>query len=209
MRSAEGSPDRLTAGLIIAAVVAVLVAVAYAFLRVPASSYAASAPPPLRAGHLAHNLQPELDMLAPVRQHAREEVYSAWHQRVVLDAKVRAAKAAAQQAAVQKQATVLTFSSSAMAPAGYGQPDSYTAEIPRGSYMACVAWAESSDSPNGYPTGMFGFLGSTWSWLETVPGSPIYGSSTGDAGAASLATQIQAFIFEYNRFGHSAWPDGC
>ena len=180
----------------------ILITIGYYFVQVPQP--VAASVNPLTTTAKVYTLQPDNTALSQLRAQARITQMQARGRQVILDAKIKAAKEA-RAAAARKAATVLTYSSSAMKPVGYTEPDNVPG-IPAGSYMACVAWRESSDIPT-WPTGLFGFLQSTWSWAAGVPGFP--GAGYGDAGAAPVPVQIQAFIWEYNRYGHSAWPDGC
>jgi hypothetical protein len=198
----EDSGSRLTAGLIVAASLAVLAAFLYPLLRT-------SAPPGYTAQAAVVTLAPapsqplDIPHLGMIREHSQQAVLTAYvtqqrqdlNQQAVLDAQAIAAQAAQYVPPPPPKPAAPVVSSAPVTVSASG-------------FEACVISRESGGDPTAYnsssgASGLFGMLLSTWDSLGL--GYP------GGAYTAPVSVQEQGFAILYARDGTAPWGpyDGC
>lgn len=205
---------RVTAGLVIAFVLAVMAAVGYPLIR-PAQEpgYAA-------AGMTAVSVtQPQqvsdqslqavvLQEHRIIQAHQQQVTLEVWHAQVIADAKEAKldAQQAAAAAAAQQQAQ--------QAPPA--QSGGTVATSGMSSFEACVIRAESGGDPTAInmgsgASGLYGFLMSTWNSLGLGYTGGWNGGWYGGARTAPVSVQEQGFDILYARDGTAPWApyDGC
>lgn len=179
--------------LALALVVCVLALLIHKLLAAPAATYAATAPPPPPRVYTEDAAMIMKYEHAALAAGYKEREYLAWRAQVVLDAKLKAAKIAAQKAAA---AQVAVNTATGISTLGFS------------AFKACVAMRESTDGRAS--TNIYGILGGLW---PGVPSDPWYQIALPYSSAWSAPASVQSRVFDliYAQQGTAPWGpyDGC